>query len=120
MSNYTKGRVYEYKAKKQLEAEGYTVIRAAGSHGPWDLIAMRGEEPVRCIQIKRTKAINGHKTILNQFKRNQRGKLGFTTYREEMWVWYGGSWFYSFEAPQDTKYPRTAQMLDVAQPDDQC
>jgi hypothetical protein len=39
-SNYRKGRRMEYAAKKILEAGGYTVIRAAGSHGPFDLVAV--------------------------------------------------------------------------------
>ena len=38
---YLKGRAFEYDMKKLLEREGYVVTRAAGSHGPHDLIATR-------------------------------------------------------------------------------
>jgi len=39
MTNYTRGRAFEYKCKHDLQAMGYTVLRTAGSHGPADLIA---------------------------------------------------------------------------------
>ena len=38
---YEAGRRYEYKVKKQLEKEGWTVLRMAGSHGLFDLVALR-------------------------------------------------------------------------------
>jgi Holliday junction resolvase-like predicted endonuclease len=40
LSAYRRGRAYEYKVKKQLEREGWTVLRTAGSHGLFDLIAI--------------------------------------------------------------------------------
>lgn len=40
MNRYLKGRRYEYKIKKELEKEGWLVIRSAGSHGPVDLVAI--------------------------------------------------------------------------------
>lgn len=46
----------ELKARKTLEGDGWLVIRAAGSKGPFDLIALkqRGHDVlVRCIQVKR-------------------------------------------------------------------
>ena len=41
MSNYTKGRSFEYAIKKLFVDDGYTVTRAAGSKGPWDLVAIK-------------------------------------------------------------------------------
>lgn len=41
MANYTKGRRFEYEIADILKREGYDVIRAAGSHGPFDLVAIR-------------------------------------------------------------------------------
>jgi Holliday junction resolvase len=38
--NYVRGRAKEYRLKKKLEAEGYIVLRTAGSHGFADLIAV--------------------------------------------------------------------------------
>jgi Holliday junction resolvase len=45
-SPYKKGARYEYYVKQLLEEKGYLVVRTAGSHGPFDLIAIdrkRGE-----------------------------------------------------------------------------
>lgn len=50
---YKRGVKKENIARKELEERGYTVIRAAGSHGPFDLIAWK-ENEVRAIQVKRT------------------------------------------------------------------
>ena len=51
-----KGARRERQARKQLEAEGYSVTRAAGSMGAWDLVAIMhqyGEgELVRLVQVK--------------------------------------------------------------------
>lgn len=54
---YAKGRRAEYRARKQLEDEGYAVIRSAGSKGPWDLVAYRPTHwwsipAARMIQVK--------------------------------------------------------------------
>lgn len=108
--NYERGRAYEYKAKQQLEAEGYTVIRAAGSHGRWDLLAFHGDEKVRCVQIKRTKAPGGVKALLSRFTPEVSDK-----FVDELWVWYRGSWYTSVGDPQVAKQPRTIQPLDPVQ-----
>lgn len=57
--NYKRGRAKEYRIKKQLEHEGWFVIRSAGSHSPVDLIALyraikgpAGILQVRLIQVK--------------------------------------------------------------------
>lgn len=46
MTAYEKGRAFEYKIKKLFTDAGYTVTRAAGSHSPFDLIAVdhKGKE----------------------------------------------------------------------------
>jgi len=51
MAVYAKGHRRELIARKILEAQGYNVIRSAGSHGPWDLVAYKDRE-IRFIQIK--------------------------------------------------------------------
>ena len=38
--SYIKGRNFEYRVKKYYENKGYYVIRSAGSHGIFDLIAI--------------------------------------------------------------------------------
>lgn len=53
---YVKGRALEYKVKHYLETLGYKVIRAAGSHGQWDLVAIHPEHcDVLFIQCKSDK-----------------------------------------------------------------
>ncbi len=49
--SYKKGRNFEYAVKSFIEEMGYIVFRSAGSHGLWDLIAVRGEE-VLLVQCK--------------------------------------------------------------------
>lgn len=38
--NYRAGRAFEYRVAKTYRDLGYTVLRTAGSHGPFDLIAI--------------------------------------------------------------------------------
>lgn len=48
---YLQGRAAEYLAQRELEKEGWTTVRAAGSKGVIDIVAWRAER-VRLIQIK--------------------------------------------------------------------
>lgn len=88
--NYVNGRSYEYKAMTLLTSQGYQVIRAAGSHGPWDLIATKPHAPVRCIQIKRVKTHKALRAHLNGFTPEFTLKdciEGKSSYHTELWVW---------------------------------
>lgn len=49
--NYLVGRALEYSEKKQLEEEGWEVLRTSGSHGRFDLIAIKGQT-ILLIQLK--------------------------------------------------------------------
>lgn len=84
--NYRRGVAIERKAKDELELVGYTVIRSAGSHGPWDLVAFKGDEPVRCIQCKRAATLIGAKRLAQKFS-NPPLPVSFKTYKHEVWVW---------------------------------
>lgn len=53
MSGYGTGRRYEWKVRDALADDGYDVIRAAGSKGKVDLVAMKPGE-LLFIQCKRT------------------------------------------------------------------
>jgi Holliday junction resolvase len=44
MTNYSRGRALEYDTRDLLKAEGYEVIRAAGSKGKIDLVAFKTGE----------------------------------------------------------------------------
>lgn len=57
MNTAKKGRAKEHKVRDLLRAEGYFVMRSAGSFGPVDLIAIptkscKGLKVVRLIQVK--------------------------------------------------------------------
>lgn len=56
MTNYERGRRFEYKIKKMLEKVGFTVFRTAGSHGDVDLIAINNTETF-LLQLKYGKPI---------------------------------------------------------------
>lgn len=51
-ANYLRGRNFEYKVKKYLQEQGYTVLRTAGSHGKYDLIAIKLEPQPSIIFIQ--------------------------------------------------------------------
>ena len=51
MSNYARGIRLEYKARDDLLARGYAVMRSAGSKGPVDLVATSPKH-VLLIQVK--------------------------------------------------------------------
>lgn len=54
-TNYSRGREIEYKIIEQLKKEGFPfVVRTAGSHSPFDIIAI-GNGMVLLIQSKRCK-----------------------------------------------------------------
>ena len=40
MTNYSRGADFERAVKKDLEKRGWVVVRAAGSHGVMDLVAL--------------------------------------------------------------------------------
>jgi len=52
MTNYSKGANFERRVKKRLEKLGYYVIRAAGSHGTFDLVAFKAHRRPLGIQCK--------------------------------------------------------------------
>lgn len=46
------GHSRERQVKKLLEKDGWIVVRAAGSLGPVDLVALKGGRRPRCIEVK--------------------------------------------------------------------
>lgn len=51
MSTASRGRSYEHRVRDLLTGAGYYVIRAAGSKGVVDLVALRGEHTL-LVQVK--------------------------------------------------------------------
>jgi Holliday junction resolvase len=41
VSQYVRGRAFEYRVKRKLERDGYYVVRSSGSHTVADLVAVR-------------------------------------------------------------------------------
>ena len=50
--NYVSGRRFEYAIKKALEKLGWIAIRSAGSHSPFDIIAIKGGR-ILLLQLKK-------------------------------------------------------------------
>lgn len=65
--NYVSGRRFEYAVKKELEKRGWIAIRSAGSHSPFDIIA-----------------IKGGKILLLQLKHYKNGIMPLNEYKKEM------------------------------------
>lgn len=65
---YEKGRNYEYYIKSKLEKAGFFVVRSAGSHGVFDLIAIDQNGKVYGIQVKKNKYIQKQdRELMRQF-----------------------------------------------------
>ncbi|GEM_PF-2844306 len=54
VTKYQTGTRLEYIARDKLESAGFIVVRSAGSKGPLDLVAWKGND-LRFIQCKRTR-----------------------------------------------------------------
>ena len=50
--NYIQGRAFENRYRRRLEAQGWAVIRSAGSKGPFDLVYWNPGS-VHGVQLKR-------------------------------------------------------------------
>ena len=95
--NYISGRAFEYKRKKAWEERGYTVIRASGSHGRWDLVAVKPNSPVVLIQCKKCMKASEVNGLINEFKEQIDGWTKHYHEVIEIWVketrklveWYG-------------------------------
>ncbi|HEX5473273.1 MAG TPA: hypothetical protein VFX12_01325 [Vicinamibacterales bacterium] len=53
MTSYRRGVACERRARLALEAAGHFVVRAAGSRGAVDLLAVHPSGRVRAVQVKR-------------------------------------------------------------------
>jgi hypothetical protein len=68
--NYESGRRFEYKIANELRADGHMILRTAGSHGAFDLVAISPEGEVGLIQCKRCKTDAEAKRLTKAFKEN--------------------------------------------------
>lgn len=86
--NYRRGFLIERRAVKVLEQAGYVVARTAGSHSPFDVIAINANG-VRLIQVKRVKE-GGFTAILEAAKEEIRQVPKVPGVSREVWVWLDG------------------------------
>lgn len=83
---YLSGRRFEYKRKAIWERDGYIVCRTAGSHSPFDLIAIKSMGDVVLVQCKTTKSSSVRKKLLREFREDPPlSPLG--NYKQCMEVW---------------------------------
>lgn len=83
MANYQRGYRAELAAVTELKQEGYQALRAAGSKGPFDLIAWNAET-VRFVQVKRVR--NGNNGLAKAARELE--AVPVPPYaRKELWVW---------------------------------
>jgi len=62
---YEKGRRIEYQVKKRLQAQGFNVLRVAGSKGLYDLVAWNKDQ-VLFIQVKSTRQRRNERDLILQ------------------------------------------------------
>lgn len=68
--NYRAGAREEYACMKRWKARGYSVARSSGSHGIWDVCAVRAGSPVELIQCKLTSSRPTAKKLLEDFRKD--------------------------------------------------
>ena len=83
MTQYERGVRYERRARKELEADGWMVVRSAGRRGACDLIALK----VRQIQVKAVNRPQGWAAELEEMEAGLPHGPGMT---RELWVWNKG------------------------------
>ena len=75
-----KGRAKEHVYKHILEDQGFYVIRSAGSHDPWDLVATKDERivfvQVKCVDLP----VNPPKELLDFHNCPKRTELRYIQY----------------------------------------
>lgn len=62
-TNYQRGRRFEWQLKRDLEADGFLVTRASGSHGIFDLIALKEHNHNPIVWLIQCKVTKNKKTI---------------------------------------------------------
>jgi Holliday junction resolvase len=84
--NAKRGIAIERRAQADLEAAGYIVLRSAGSHGVFDLAAVRADE-TKFIQIKST---SSRKATFGSVIRELATVPRPPCCSVELWVWLKG------------------------------
>ncbi len=89
---YNKGRSFEYLARQELEADGFFVIRSAGSKGPIDLVAIDVNQ-TKLIQIKSTTKKFSNEYFKGDIQKLEDLKRGINySCRIEFWIRRNKKW----------------------------
>ncbi len=108
MTAYRRGARLEYLARDRLRQQGYVVVRSAGSHGPFDLIAVNAQR-VLLIQVK---------------QKGQSVRLALEhlaavhtphSVRKQVWVYHRGQWRV-IDANGDTQWKQQPRRSSPAKP----
>lgn len=68
-ANYLSGRRFEYERMDYYRQLGQTVMRTAGSHGPYDLIALDSRRAiVTLVQCKVVTNVSAAKRLIQKFR----------------------------------------------------
>lgn len=78
-ANYIAGRAFEYERMAHYKSLGYEVMRTAGSHGKFDIIAISPLGSVECIQCKRVSTEAEANLLIKKFRENPPIKIKYTT-----------------------------------------
>lgn len=84
-TNYRRGMYTERIAKKELEKEGYLVVRSGRSLGMFDLIAI-GRDDVLLIQVKRSKEKRGLSRYEEEIKKIKEFRAPLVC-KKMLWIW---------------------------------
>ena len=108
MTAYRRGARLEYLARDVLRQQGYVVVRSAGSHSPFDLIAVN-ERQVLFIQVKK----QGQSIRLAL--QHLAGVRAPRNARKEVWVYHRGLWRV-IDASGDTSWKQPPRRSSPAKP----
>ena len=87
--NRGKGDYYEHKTIKLLKSQGYYVIRAGGSLGTFDFLAIKYGEPLRMIQCKSTiLKFPAYISLFNDATLDIQNFKSPVFASKELWIWY--------------------------------
>lgn len=86
--NYKRGYEIERKVMRLLAAAGYITARTAGSHSPFDVVAVNSTG-VRLIQVKRTKR-DKFDALLDMAIEEIQQVPRLPGVSREVWIWVDG------------------------------
>jgi len=79
MNNYRRGYEIERRAMNELTKDNWLAIRAAGSHGPFDVWALK--DKLLLIQLKRAKSGGSYSRVFKEL-----AKIHVPIFAEK-WLW---------------------------------